>query len=35
VGVRLSPLGQFYDIGNDDPETTFGTIARLLSSFVG
>jgi N-ethylmaleimide reductase len=24
VGVRLSPLGTFNDMGDDDPETTFG-----------
>jgi N-ethylmaleimide reductase len=33
VGVRLSPLGQLNDIGDDDPETTFGTIAQTLSDF--
>jgi N-ethylmaleimide reductase len=33
VGVRLSPLGKLNDIADDDPETTFGTIARLLSDF--
>ena len=32
VGVRLSPLGTFNDIGDTDPETTFGTIAEQLSS---
>ena len=31
VGVRLSPLGTFNDIGDSDPETTFGTIAEQLS----
>jgi N-ethylmaleimide reductase len=31
VGVRLSPLGSFNDIGDSDPETTFGTIAEQLS----
>ena len=33
VGVRLSPLGQLNDISDDDPETTFGTIAQALSDF--
>jgi N-ethylmaleimide reductase len=33
VGVRLSPLGTFNDIGDDDPETTFAHIARELSTF--
>jgi len=27
VGVRLSPLGTFNDMGDDDPETTFGRVA--------
>jgi N-ethylmaleimide reductase len=31
VGLRLSPLGQLNDISDDDPETTFGTIAQALS----
>lgn len=33
VGVRLSPLGTFNDIGDDDPETTFGYIAEKLSDY--
>jgi N-ethylmaleimide reductase len=33
VGVRLSPLGTFNDIGDDDPESTFGHIASELSTF--
>jgi N-ethylmaleimide reductase len=33
VGVRLSPLGELNDIRDDDPEATFGTIARGLSEF--
>jgi N-ethylmaleimide reductase len=33
VGVRLSPAGTFNDIGDDDPETTFGTIAQALNDF--
>jgi N-ethylmaleimide reductase len=33
VGVRLSPLGTFNDISDDDPETTFGHIAAELSAF--
>jgi N-ethylmaleimide reductase len=31
VGVRLSPLGTFNDVGDDQPEATFGTIAAKLS----
>ena len=31
VGVRLSPLGTFNDIGDSDPEATFGAIAEQLS----
>jgi N-ethylmaleimide reductase len=33
VGVRLSPLGKMNDISDDDPETTFGTVAQMLSDF--
>jgi N-ethylmaleimide reductase len=33
VGVRLSPLGSFNDIGDDDPEATFGSIAERLSGY--
>ena len=33
VGVRLSPLGKLNDIADDDPETTFGTIAQALNDF--
>ncbi|MEA2782693.1 MAG: N-ethylmaleimide reductase [Rhodospirillaceae bacterium] len=33
VGVRLSPLGTFNDIGDDDPETTFGYVAEKLSDY--
>ena len=33
VGVRLSPLGKLNDIGDDDSETTFGTIAQALNDF--
>jgi N-ethylmaleimide reductase len=33
VGVRLSPLGKLNDISDDDPESTFGTIAQALSDF--
>ena len=33
VGLRLSPLGAFNDISDDDPETTFGTIAGKLSDY--
>jgi N-ethylmaleimide reductase len=32
VGVRLSPLGTFNDMGDDDPEMTFGYIAEKLNS---
>ena len=32
VGVRLSPLGTFNDMGDDDPDTTFGYIAEKLNS---
>jgi N-ethylmaleimide reductase len=31
VGVRLSPLGTFNDMSDDDPATTFGYIAKKLS----
>jgi N-ethylmaleimide reductase len=31
VGVRLSPLGALNDIHDDDPETTFGTVAARRS----
>lgn len=30
VGVRLSPLGSFNDVGDDDPQETFGHAARQL-----
>lgn len=33
VGVRLSPLGAANDISDDDPETTFGSIAEKLSDY--
>jgi N-ethylmaleimide reductase len=33
IGVRLSPLGAFNDVGDDDPETTFGYIAEKLSDY--
>ena len=33
VSVRLSPLGVANDIRDDDPETTFGTIADKLSAY--
>ncbi len=33
VGVRLSPLGTFNDISDDDPETTFSYIAKKLSDY--
>jgi N-ethylmaleimide reductase len=31
VGVRLSPLGTFNDVGDDNPEATFGHIAEKLN----
>jgi N-ethylmaleimide reductase len=31
VGVRLSSLGTFNDMGDDDPETTFGHVAEKLN----
>jgi N-ethylmaleimide reductase len=33
VGVRISPLGTFNDIGDDNPEETFGYIAEKLNDF--
>jgi N-ethylmaleimide reductase len=33
VGVRLSPLGTFNDMGDDNPEETFGFIAEKLNSY--
>ncbi len=33
VGVRLSPLGTFNDMSDDDPEATFGTMAARLSDY--
>lgn len=33
VGVRLSPLGSFNDIGDQDPEKTFGCAAKRLSEY--
>ncbi len=33
VGVRLSPLGTFNDISDDNPESTFGYIANRLCDF--
>ena len=30
VGIRLSPLGTFNDMGDDEPEATFSTIAKTL-----
>lgn len=33
VGVRLSPMGTFNDIGDDDPEATFGYIAGRLNEY--
>ncbi len=33
VGVRISPYGTFNDMGDDNPEETFGYIAERLSEF--
>ncbi len=33
VGVRLSPLGSFNDMHDDDPESTFGYITEKLSDY--
>lgn len=33
VGVRLSPLGSFNDMGDDDPEALFGHVAEQLNRF--
>jgi len=33
VGVRLSPLGTFNDMGDQDPEKTFGCVAKKLNDF--
>jgi N-ethylmaleimide reductase len=33
VGVRLSPLGTSNDMGDEDPEATFGYIAERLNDY--
>jgi N-ethylmaleimide reductase len=33
VGVRLSPLGSFNDMADEDPETLFGYVAERLNDF--
>lgn len=33
VGVRLSPLGAFNDMGDENPEALFGQVAERLSGF--
>ena len=33
VGVRLSPLGTFNDMSDDDPEETFGFAAGKLNDY--
>lgn len=33
IGVRLSPMGTFNDVGDDDPETTFGYVAEKLNEY--
>ena len=34
VGVRLSPLGTFNDMGDDNPEETFGYVADKLNGYA-
>lgn len=34
VGVRLSPLGSFNDMGDDDPEALFGQVAEQLTASI-
>jgi N-ethylmaleimide reductase len=34
VGVRLSPLGTFNDIADDDPEATFGYVSEMLTPYT-
>lgn len=34
VGMRMSPPGVFNDIGDDDPETTFGYLAEKLNDYA-
>jgi N-ethylmaleimide reductase len=33
VGVRLSPLGTFNDVGDDDPESLYRHVAETLSAY--
>jgi N-ethylmaleimide reductase len=33
VGVRLSPMGTFNDISDDDPEATFGYVSEMLTEY--
>ena len=33
VGVRLSPLGTFNDMGDEDPEATFGHVVERLNGY--
>jgi N-ethylmaleimide reductase len=33
VGVRISPLGAFNDMSDDDPEQTFGYVAEKLNDY--
>jgi len=33
VGVRLSPLGTFNDMGDQDPEATFGHVVERLNAY--
>lgn len=33
VGVRLSPMGTFNDMGDDNPDATFGQIAEQLNAY--
>lgn len=33
IGVRLSPMGTFNDVGDEDPETTFGYVTEKLNEY--
>ena len=33
IGVRISPLGSFNDMQDDDPETLFGLLSEMLNRF--
>ncbi|HZZ91843.1 MAG TPA: alkene reductase [Usitatibacter sp.] len=34
VGVRLSPLGTFNDVGDDDPQALYGYVAERLNDYA-